>query len=133
MVREVILLINRTLPLSARIPRGAINHQDRLPLPPKALREMVIKAVDDASSFVASAVFNDQIEIYSIGDFPTSICAELLTPDHRSIPRTLVSSISRAPSRFSAEAPTESLRRAKHTGSQSRPSPRPRASLPRDV
>jgi predicted HTH transcriptional regulator len=39
------------------------------------------------SSYVAIAVFDDRIEIHSIGDFPTGIRAELLTQEHRSIPR----------------------------------------------
>jgi ATP-dependent DNA helicase RecG len=36
---------------------------------------------------VAIAVFDDHIEIHSIGEFPTGMRAELLTQEHRSIPR----------------------------------------------
>lgn len=92
MVREAIAWLDRTLPLSARFPKGAINREDRLPVPAEALREIVINAVihrdvSNPSSYVAIAVFDDRIEIHSIGDFPTGIRAELLTQEHRSIPR----------------------------------------------
>jgi ATP-dependent DNA helicase RecG len=84
--------LDRTLPLSARFPKGAINREDRLPVPAEALREIVINAVihrdvSNPSSYVAIAVFDDRIEIHSIGDFPMGIRAELLTQEHRSIPR----------------------------------------------
>jgi ATP-dependent DNA helicase RecG len=74
------------------LPRGAINREDRLPVPAEALREIVINAVihrdvSNPSSYVAIAVFDDRIEIHSIGDFPTGIRAELLTQEHRSMPR----------------------------------------------
>lgn len=92
MVREAIAWLDRTLPLSARFPKGAINREDRLPVPAEALREIVINAVihrdvSNPSSYVAIAVFDDRIEVHSIGDFPTGISAELLSQEHRSIPR----------------------------------------------
>jgi ATP-dependent DNA helicase RecG len=40
-----------------------------------------------ASSYVAIAVFDDRIEVRSIGDFPTGIRAEMLSGDHPSILR----------------------------------------------
>jgi len=92
MVREAIAWLDRTLPLSARFPKGAINREDRLPVPAEALREIVINAVihrdvSNPSSYVAIAVFDDRIEIHSIGAFPTGIRAEMLSQEHRSIPR----------------------------------------------
>ncbi|MBI2382494.1 MAG: putative DNA binding domain-containing protein [Gammaproteobacteria bacterium] len=92
MVREAIAWLDRTLPLSARFPPGAINREDRLPVPAEALREIIINAVihrdvSNPSSYVAIAVFDDRIEIHSIGEFPTGMRAELLTQEHRSIPR----------------------------------------------
>lgn len=92
MVREAIAWFDRTLPLSARFPKGSINREDRLPVPAEALREIVINAVihrdvSNPSSYVAIAVFDDRIEIHSIGGFPTGIRAEVLAQEHRSIPR----------------------------------------------
>jgi ATP-dependent DNA helicase RecG len=92
MVREAIEWLDRTLPLAARFPPGAINREDRLPVPADALREIIINAVihrdvSNASSYVAIAVFDDRIEVRSIGDFPTGVRAELLSREHLSVRR----------------------------------------------
>ena len=92
MVREAIAWLDRTLPLSARFPKGSILREDRLPVPAEALREVVINAVihrdvSRAASYVAIAVFDDRIEVRSVGDFPTGIRAELLSKEHPSILR----------------------------------------------
>lgn len=81
-----------TLPLSARFPKGSIFREDRLPVPAEALREVILNAVmhrdcSRASSYVAIAVFDDRIEVRSVGDFPTGIRAEMLSGDHPSILR----------------------------------------------
>jgi ATP-dependent DNA helicase RecG len=92
MVREAIAWLDRTLPLAARFLPGAINREDRLPVPAEALREIVINAVihrdvSNASSYVAIAVFDDRIEVRSIGDFPSGVRAELLSGEHLSVRR----------------------------------------------
>lgn len=92
MVREAIAWLDRTLPLSARFPKGSILREDRLPVPAEALREIIINAVihrdvSNAGSYVAVAVFDDRIEVRSIGDFPTGMRAELLSREHLSVRR----------------------------------------------
>jgi ATP-dependent DNA helicase RecG len=92
MVREAIAWLDRTLPLAARFPKGSIFREDRLPVPADALREVIINAVihrdvSRAASYVAIAVFDDRIEVRSVGDFPTGIRAELLSKAHPSILR----------------------------------------------
>jgi ATP-dependent DNA helicase RecG len=92
MVREAVAWLDRTLPLSARFPRGAINREDRLPVPAEALREIVLNAVihrdvSHPSSYVAIAVFDDRIEVRSIGDFPTGVRADQLSREHLSVRR----------------------------------------------
>jgi ATP-dependent DNA helicase RecG len=92
MVREAIAWLDRTLPLSAHFPRGSIFREDRQPVPAEALREVILNAVmhrdcSRASSYVAIAVFDDRIEVRSVGDFPTGIRAEMLSGDHPSILR----------------------------------------------
>lgn len=92
MVREAIAWLDRTLPLSARFPKGAINREDRLPVPAEALREIVINAVihrdvSSPSSYVAIAVFDDRIEVRSIGDFPSGVRVEQLSREHLSVRR----------------------------------------------
>ncbi len=92
MVREAVTWLDRTLPLSARFPKGSILREDRLPVPAEALREVILNAVihrdySRASSYVAIAVFDDRIEVRSVGDFPTGIRAEMLAKEHPSILR----------------------------------------------
>lgn len=92
MVREAIAWLDRTLPLSARFPKGSILREDRLPVPAEGLREIIINAVihrdvSNPSSYVAIAVFDDRIEVRSIGDFPTGVRAELLLREHLSVRR----------------------------------------------
>jgi ATP-dependent DNA helicase RecG len=92
MVREAIAWLDRTLPLAAHFPKGAIFREDRQPVPAEALREVILNAVmhrdcSRASSYVAIAVFDDRIEVRSVGDFPTGIRAEMLAREHPSILR----------------------------------------------
>jgi ATP-dependent DNA helicase RecG len=92
MVREAIAWLDRTLPLAAHFPKGSIFREDRQPVPAEALREVILNAVmhrdySRASSYVAIAVFDDRIEVRSVGDFPTGIRAEMLSSDHPSILR----------------------------------------------
>jgi ATP-dependent DNA helicase RecG len=92
MVREAIAWPDKTLPLAARFPRGSVFREDRLPVPAEALWEVILNAVmhrdySRASSYVAIAVFDDRVEVRSVGDFPTGIRAEMLSGDHPSILR----------------------------------------------
>jgi ATP-dependent DNA helicase RecG len=92
MVREAVAWLDRTLPLSARFPKGRIEREDRLPVPADALREVILNAVihrdfSRPGSYVAIAVFDDRIEVRSVGEFPTGIRAESLTSEHPSVLR----------------------------------------------
>ncbi len=64
-------------------------------MPADALREVILNAIihrdfSRASSYVAIAVFDDRIEVRSVGDFPSGIRAELLAKEHPSILRNLL-------------------------------------------
>jgi ATP-dependent DNA helicase RecG len=92
MVREAVAWLDRILPLAAHFPKGSIFREDWQPVPAEALREVILNAVmhrdySRASSYVAIAVFDDRIEVRSVGDFPTGIRAEMLSGDHPSILR----------------------------------------------
>ncbi len=92
MVREAIAWLDRILPLAAHFPKRSIFREDRQPVPAEALREVILNAVmhrdcSRASSYVAIAVFDDRIEVRSVGDFPTGIRAEMLAGDHPSVLR----------------------------------------------
>lgn len=89
MVREGMAFLDRTLPLSARFPEGKIFREDRLPVPPNALREILLNAVihrdySNAGGHVAIAVFDDRIEIRSTGRLPSGVTVEQLSGPHRS-------------------------------------------------
>lgn len=92
MVREAMAFLDRTLPLSGHFVPGRIEREDRLPVPPDALREVLLNAVmhrDYAhpGGYVAVAVFDDRIEISSLGSLPAGITAEMLSGPHKSVLR----------------------------------------------
>lgn len=89
MVREGMAFLDRTLPLGARFPEGKIFREDRLSIPPNALREILLNAVmhrdyADYGGHVAIAVFDDRVEIRSAGRFPNGITASQLSGPHPS-------------------------------------------------
>jgi ATP-dependent DNA helicase RecG len=91
-VREAMAWLDRTLPLAAHFPPGEIFREDRLPVPPEALREILLSAVmhrdyAQPSSYVAVAVFDDRIEVRSMGGLPRGVTAESLSRTHRSVLR----------------------------------------------
>ena len=92
MMREAVAWLDRILPLAAIFPKGSLLREDRLPVPADALRETILNAIIHRdyslpSSYVAIAVFDDRVEIQSIGDFPTGISAEMLSQEHPSVLR----------------------------------------------
>ena len=91
-IREAIAWLDRTLPLAARFPAGSINREDRQPVPAAALREALLNAVmhrdyANPSGYLAVAVFDDRIEIRSVGTLPSGLSLADLSGPHRSIPR----------------------------------------------
>jgi len=91
-VREATAWLDRTLPLAAHFPPGQIFREDRLPVPAEALREVLLNAVmhrdyTQPGSYVAIAVFDDRIEIRSVGGLPRGVTAESLTGSHQSVLR----------------------------------------------
>jgi len=91
MVREAMAWLERTMPLSARFPVGRIEREDRFPVPTPALREAILNAAmhrdySNPSGYVAIAVFDDRIEVISIGRLPAGITAAALSGPHVSNP-----------------------------------------------
>ncbi|OGG06011.1 MAG: hypothetical protein A3F83_12555 [Candidatus Glassbacteria bacterium RIFCSPLOWO2_12_FULL_58_11] len=87
MVREGMAFLGRTLPLRSHFPEGRIERQDRLAIPPAALREILLNAVihrdySDPAGYVAIAIFDDRVEIRSIGRLPAGISVESLAGPH---------------------------------------------------
>ena len=98
MVREGMAFLDRTLPLAARFQKmtrydaAQIPREDRLPIPPAAMREILLNAVihrdyADYGGHVAIAVFDDRIEFRSTGRLPQGITISDLSKTHRSYPR----------------------------------------------
>ena len=92
MVREAMAFLDRTLPLAGYFVEGRIQREDRLPVPPDALREVLLNAVmhrdySQPGGDVAVAVFDDRIEIRSTGTLPAGITAAMLSGPHESILR----------------------------------------------
>ncbi len=61
--------------------------KDRLPVPADAMREILLNAVmhrdySDPGSYIAVAVFDDRIEVRSIGRLPTGVTAAMLSGPH---------------------------------------------------
>jgi len=88
-VREAMAFLDRTLPLAGHFPKGQLFREDRLPVPPEALREILLNAVmhrdySDPGSYVAVAVFDDRIEIRSIGRLPAGVTVDMLSGPHLS-------------------------------------------------
>ncbi|OGP87284.1 MAG: hypothetical protein A2Y95_06235 [Deltaproteobacteria bacterium RBG_13_65_10] len=89
MVREAMAWLDRTLPLAARFPKGEIFREDRLPVPPEAMREVILNAVmhrdySDPGGYVAVAVFDDRVEVRSVGRLPSGITVDMLSRSHPS-------------------------------------------------
>jgi ATP-dependent DNA helicase RecG len=84
--------LDRMLPAPARFPRGKVFREDRLPVPPDTLREILLNAVmhreySDPGSYVGIAVFDDRIEIRSVGRPPSGITGQMLSGPHLSVLR----------------------------------------------
>ena len=91
MVREGMAFLERTMPLGARFPQGTVFREDRFPVPPAALREILLNAVmhrdySHHSGYVAIAIFDDRIEIQSYGRLPGGVTVEQLSGPHLSKP-----------------------------------------------
>ena len=91
-VREGMSFLERTLPLSGHFVEGRIEREDRLALPPDALREVLLNAAmhrdyAQPGGHVAIAVFDDRVEIRSTGRLPAGITAEQLSGPHPSVLR----------------------------------------------
>jgi ATP-dependent DNA helicase RecG len=89
MMREGMAFLDRTLPLASHFTEGKILREDRLPVPPDALREILLNAVihrdySTYSGYVAIAVFDDRVEIRSTGLLPPEITVDMLSGPHLS-------------------------------------------------
>lgn len=92
LLEEAELFCHRHFPLPGRTVPERFERVDRPLIPPDALREILVNAVIHrdytiAGGAVSLAIFDDRVEIWSAGRFPSGITAEALTRDHDSVPR----------------------------------------------
>ena len=92
LLEEAELFCQRHFPLPGRIEPGKLQRVDRPLIPPGAMREILVNAFIHrdytiAGGAVSLAIFDDRVEVWSAGRYPTGITAEMLTRAHPSVQR----------------------------------------------
>lgn len=92
LLEEGELFCQRHFPLPGRIEPGKLQRVDRPLLPPDAMREILVNALIHrdyaiAGGAVSLAIFDDRVEVWSAGRFPSGITAASLTQAHPSVQR----------------------------------------------
>jgi ATP-dependent DNA helicase RecG len=82
LLEEAELFCQRHFPLPGRIEPGKLQRVDRPLIPPGAMREILVNAFIHrdytiAGGAVSLAIFDDRVEIWSAGRYPTGITAEM--------------------------------------------------------
>jgi len=89
---EAELFCRRHFPLPGRIEPGRLQRVDRPLIPPDAMREILVNALTHrdysiAGGAVSLAIFDERVEVWSAGRFPSGITPESLTRAHPSVQR----------------------------------------------
>jgi ATP-dependent DNA helicase RecG len=92
LLEEAQLFCQRHFPLPGRVEPGRLQRVDRPLIPPDAMREILVNALIHrdytiAGGAVSLAIFDDRVEVWSAGRFPTGITPESLTRAHPSVQR----------------------------------------------
>jgi ATP-dependent DNA helicase RecG len=92
LLNEAMEFFRNHLPISGRFESGKLERIDELLFPPDALREAIVNAIchRDYSvhgGSIGIAVFDNRVEVWSIGKLPSGISASDLKHNHPSIPR----------------------------------------------
>ncbi|MBM4046367.1 MAG: hypothetical protein FJ279_14755 [Planctomycetes bacterium] len=92
LLEEAELFCQRHFPLPGRIVPGKLQREDRPLIPPDAMREILVNALihrdySIAGGAVYLAIFDDRVEVWSTGTFPTGIRPEMLSREHKSVLR----------------------------------------------
>lgn len=92
LLEEAQLFCQRHFPLPGKIVPGRLQRVDKPLIPPDAMREILVNAlihrdysiVGGASSL---AIFDDRVEVWSAGTYPTGITPDQLSKSHQSVQR----------------------------------------------
>ena len=133
LLEEAEIFCQRHFPLPGKIVPSQMRRVETPLIPPDAMREILVNALvhrdySIAGGAVSLAIFDDRVEVWSAGKYPSGITPESLTRAHLSVQRNPIrsprSSIGRASSRSGAVAPTASPRCARRQASPRRSSRR---------
>ena len=92
LLEEAQLFCQRHFPLPARIVPTQLKRVETPLIPPDALREILVNALihrdySIAGGAISLALFDDRVEVWSAGRFPSGITPELLKREHLSVQR----------------------------------------------
>ncbi|MEW6742534.1 MAG: ATP-binding protein [Planctomycetota bacterium] len=92
LLEEAQLFCQRHLPIPGKIVPGKLQRVDTPLIPPDAMREILVNALihrdySIAGGAISLAIFDDRVEVWSAGTYPTGIRPEMLTRQHQSVLR----------------------------------------------
>ena len=87
LLEEAEMFCHRHFPLPGKIVPGKLQRQDTPLIPPAAMREILVNALihrdySIAGGAISLAIFDDRVEVWSAGRFPTGITAAMLSREH---------------------------------------------------
>jgi ATP-dependent DNA helicase RecG len=90
LLEEAQLFCQRHFPLPGKIVPGKLQRVDTPLVPPDAMREILVNALihrdySIAGGAISLAIFDDRVEVWSAGTFPTGITPEKLSKSHQSV------------------------------------------------
>ncbi len=92
LLEEAQLFCQRHFPLPGKIVPERLQRVDTPLIPPDAMREILVNAFihrdySIAGGAVSLAIFDDRVEVWSTGTYPTGITPAVLSRQHSSVPR----------------------------------------------
>ncbi len=92
LLEEAELFCQRHFPLPGKIVSGKLQRVDTPLIPPDAMREILVNAIvhrdySVAGGAISLAVFDDRVEVWSAGTYPSGITPDMLSRDHQSVQR----------------------------------------------
>jgi ATP-dependent DNA helicase RecG len=92
LLEEAEMFCRRHFPLPGKIVPGKLQREDKPLIPPDAMREILVNALihrdySIAGGAISLAIFDDRVEVWSAGRFPTGITPAMLSREHDSVQR----------------------------------------------
>jgi len=95
LLEEAMNFVHRNMKITSQFTEGQYQRKDIPEFPPLAIREAVINALthrdySQANGYVEIGLYDDRIEIASLGELPAHMHLDLLRKKHKSIPRNQI-------------------------------------------